>query len=79
MNKTYNKLVLIGFTALGGVLIRFGLEKVWGLVTGETPPDTKDPDVPAVVAVSWAMASAAALAVVPILVARFTNKRNLTS
>lgn len=77
MNKLYSRLVVVGLSALGGVLVKIGLEKGWAAVTGENPPDVNDPEVPIVVALSWAIASAAALAALQIMTTRYAGKQNL--
>ena len=77
MNKVYSRLVIVGLTALGGVLVKIGMEKIWSAVTGENPPDVNDPEVPAVVALTWAVASAAAFTVLQIMTSRYAGKRNL--
>jgi hypothetical protein len=51
------------------------LTGAWLALTGEEPPDPHDPDVPTVVALTWALASGLGLGVAKLLVARHASKR----
>jgi hypothetical protein len=50
------------------------LKAGWKLVTGKEPPAPSDPNAPVVTAVSWAMASAAGVAVSQLLAQRMAAR-----
>jgi len=57
-------------TAAGMIAIK-ALNGGWQHVTGDTPPDPNDPDVPVVQALAWVVASGLVLAGAQVLVNRF--------
>ena len=75
MNTLLNKIFAGFIGAAATFLVQRSVETGWHAVTGETPPDPQDPEVPTAVAISWAIASAIGLTVAQLLVNRLTAKR----
>ena len=70
------------FKVLAGVLGTVGvfagqklLNASWKTITGEKPPDPSDPEVPLAKAAGWIIASGVGMAVLQLVVERFTAAR----
>lgn len=77
-----DKLLWRVYAGVAGALTTFVAQKVvtgvWTLVTGdETPPESSDPDVPAVKAFSWALASGIGIAGSQLLINRAIRSHQL--
>jgi hypothetical protein len=61
-----------------GAVTTFAVQRLlkvgWKFVTGDEPPSPSDPDASVVTAVSWAMASAAGVAVTQLLAQRMAAR-----
>ena len=65
----------VGATGAATALaVNKALKGVWRLTTGEEPPAPDDPAIPARKAVTWAVASAAGMAVATVVVTRFAAR-----
>ena len=66
------------YVALIGTVTTIAAQRIlkagWKLVTGKEPPEPPDPDASLVTAVSWAMASAAGVAVSQLLAQRMAAR-----
>jgi hypothetical protein len=71
MSKIGNKLAFAALGAISTMVVQRGLTALWNSLTGEEPPDPNDPEVPTVIALTWAIASGIGLGVVQLLVNRF--------
>ncbi len=72
------KLYAAALGAAATLVARKAVQAGWKLTTGHTPPDPSDPDVPARVAVTWALASAAGLAVAQVASNRLIARRYIS-
>ena len=69
------KLTVAAIGAASTYAAQRGVHGAWKAMTGEAPPNPQDPKVSTVEAVAWALASGIGLAIVQLLVSRFTQKR----
>ncbi|MDR2619779.1 MAG: DUF4235 domain-containing protein, partial [Propionibacteriaceae bacterium] len=51
-----DKIAVAGVGMLASMLAQRVVQAAWGALTGEEPPNPNDPDVPASVAFTWAIA-----------------------
>lgn len=60
-----------GVGALTTVLAAKAVNTVWGLATGDSPPQPNDPEVPLRRALTWAVASGVGIGLAQLLMNRF--------
>jgi len=73
--KLSEKIVVAALGVGTTYLAQRAISGFWTGLTGEEPPDPHDPDVPTVVAVTWALASGVGLGVTKLLVARHASRK----
>ncbi|MDR0435346.1 MAG: DUF4235 domain-containing protein [Propionibacteriaceae bacterium] len=70
-----NKLMVAGVGMLASMVAQKAVQAVWGALTGEEPPNPNDPEVPAPVAFTWAIASGIGLLVAQVFSNRYAARK----
>ena len=73
--KLSEKIAVAALGAITTYVAERAITGFWTGLTGEEPPDPHDPEVPTVVAVSWAVASGIGLGLTKLLLARRASRR----
>jgi len=73
--KLSEKIVVAALGAVATYVAQRAITGFWTGLTDEEPPDPRDPEVPTVVALSWAIASGIGLGVTKLLVSRHAMRK----
>ena len=79
MTRVEQKLLWKVYIGVLGAVTTIAAQKIittaWKAATGDTPPNPTDPETPAKVAISWAIASGVGVGVTQLLVTRLAARR----